>query len=129
MSKAVSTKLLRAESGTGELVVIAGSFVPAGTGTTAPTGVVGSGFTVTQTASGVFVVALANVYKTVVSFVCTARTGGETSDFYAQEGDHVAATGSVGAKFGIRTMTGGTPTNMSGETTPIVRFIAICSKK
>ncbi len=129
MSKAVSTKLVRAESGTGELVIVAGSFVPAGTGTTAPTGVVGAGFTVTQTASGVFLVAFAYPYKTCVSFVCTAHTGGETSDFYAQGGDLTAATADVGIIRGIRTMTGSTPTNMSGETTPLVSFVAVFSKK
>jgi hypothetical protein len=129
MTRAAGTKLVRAEMGTGEQVLIAGSFAPAGTGTTAPTGVVGSGFTVTQTASGVFLVAFTTPYKTCISFVCTAHTGGETSDFYAQGGDLTAATATAGTIRGIRTMTGGTPTDMSGETTPLVSFVAVFSKK
>lgn len=129
MSKAVSRRLIQAETAGNEFVVVAGSWVPAGTGTTAPTGVLGAGFTVTQSASGVFNIAFANPYKQRISFVCTAMTGGETSDFYAQSGDPVAATASAGQTIRVRTMTGATPTNMSAETTPRVEFVAIFAKR
>lgn len=129
MSKAVGTKLVRAESGTGEIVMVTGGWVPAGTGTTAPTGVVGTGFTVAQSASGVFDITFTNPYLTLIHCGPSARTGGETSDFYAQPGDVTAATGSVGFVQRVRTMTGGTPTNMSGETAPYVSFVAFFAKR
>lgn len=127
MSTATSTKPIHTEQ-TSEPVIIAGSFVPAGTGTTAPTGARGSGFTVTQTASGVFLVALKNVYKETISFVVTADVAAETTDIYAQAGDVTAPTRSVGEKRVIRTMTGGTPTNISGDAAPRVHFVWMVRK-
>lgn len=127
MSTATSTKPIHTEQ-TSEPVIIAGSFVPAGTGVTAPTGARGSGFTVTQTASGVFVVALKNVYKETISFVVTADVAAETTDIYAQAGDVTVATRSVGEKRVIRTMTGGTPTNISGDSAPRVHFVWVVRK-
>lgn len=127
MSTATSTKPIHTEQ-TGEPVIIAGSFVPAGTGTTAPTGVRGSGFTVTQTASGVFLVALKNVYKETISFVPCVDVASETTDATVQAGDVTAATRSVGEKRVIRTMTGGTPTNFSGDAAPRVHFVWVVRK-
>lgn len=127
MSTSTSTRTLRTEQ-TSDPVLIAGSFVPAGTGTTAPTGVRGSGFTVTQTASGVFVVALARVYKETISFVVTADVAAETTDIYAQAGDVTAATRSVGEKRVIRTMTATTPTNISADAAPRVHFVWVVRK-
>lgn len=127
MSNPTSTKPVHTEQ-TGECTIIAGSFVPAGTGTTAPTGRRGSGFTVTQTASGVFLVALKQVYKETVSFVATADVAAETTDVYAQAGDVTVATRSVGEKRVIRTMTGGTPTDISGDAAARVHFIFVVRK-
>jgi hypothetical protein len=127
MSKATSGKPIHTEQ-TGEPFIIAGSFVPAGTGTTAPTGVRGSGFTVTQTASGVFLVALKNVYKETISFQATADVASETTDVYAQAGDVTAATALVGEKRVIRTMTAATPTNISGDSAPRVHFVWVVRK-
>ena len=121
MSTATSGKPLHTEQ-VGEPFLIAGSFVPAGTGTTAPTGVRGSGFTVTQTASGVFVVALKNVYKETISFVPGVDVAAETTDVYAQAGAVTVATRSVGEKRVIRTMTATTPTNISADAAPRVHF-------
>jgi hypothetical protein len=127
MSKATSNKPVHTEQ-VGECTIIAGSFVPAGTGTTAPTGVRGSGFTVTQTASGVFLVALKNVYKETISFQATADVASETTDVYAQAGDVTVATATVGEKRVIRTMTAATPTNISGDSAPRVHFIWVVRK-
>lgn len=129
MSKSSSKKRLKGECGDGNMVVIAGSWVPAGTGVTAPTGVIGAGFTVTQSASGVFNIAFTNPYKQRIAIVATAMTGGETSDFYAQTGDVTAADRDSGQIIRVRTMTGGTPTDMSGETTPRVEFVAVFSTR
>lgn len=128
MSKSNNRNTGRVESSKG-LVFIAGSWVPAGTGTTAPTGVRGQGFTVTQSASGVFNVALRNPYKERVSFVCSAHVAGETTDVYAQSGDVTAATRSAGEVVRVRTMTGTTPTDISGDSDARVSFIACYRKR
>lgn len=121
LPKTTSTKPIHTEQGK-ECTTIYGSFVPAGTGVTTPTGVRGDGFTVTQTASGVFLVALARRYKETISFVVTADVASETTDAYAQAGDVTAATATAGEKRVIRTMTGGTPTDLSGDAAPRVHF-------
>ncbi len=108
-----------------DYVVLAGSFVPAGAGVTAPTGVRGKGFTVTQTADGVFAVAFTNPYMECVSFVCTARVAAETTDIYAQHGDITAATATAGEVHGIRTMTAGTPTSIHADADARVDFVAV----
>ena len=127
LPKTTSLKPTRSEQH-GEVTFIAGSFVPAGTGTTTPTGVRGDGFTVTQTASGVFNVALARRYKETISFQCTADVAAETTDVYAQAGDVTAATASAGEQRVIRTMTGSTPTNISTDAAPRVHFIFVVRK-
>jgi hypothetical protein len=108
-----------------ELVVVAGSWVPAGTGTTAPTGVRGVGFTVVQSASGVFDVTFTNKYKECVSFVPSVQVAAETTDATVQAGDLTEATGSVYEVHRVRTMTGGTPTNFSGDAQARVGFVAV----
>lgn len=110
-------------------VLIAGSFVPAGTGTTAPTGVRGDGFTVAQSASGVFDVTFADVYPECVSFIAGVTVNGETTDITVQTGDVTAATGTVGEVRRIRTMTAGTPTNISADGGARVHFVAIYNLK
>jgi hypothetical protein len=110
-------------------VIIAGSWVPAGTGVTAPTRVRGSGFTVTQSADGVFNIAFKNPYKERVSIVACAHVAGETTDIYCQTGDVTAATRAVGEVVRVRTMTGGTPTNISGDSDARVSFVAVYSKR
>ena len=123
MSKTTQTYSPVKTPETGDAVIVMGSFVPAGTGTTAPTGVRGKGFTVTQTASGVFLVALKDVFKETVSFVVTVDVAGETTDATSQAGDVTVATGAVGEKRVIRTMTAGTPTNFSADSAPRVHFM------
>jgi hypothetical protein len=116
--------LLKAEM-KAELVVVAGSWVPAGTGTTTPTGVRGVGFTVAQSATGVFDVTLNTKYYECVSFVAAVQVGGETTDATVQTGDLTEATGSVFEVHRVRTMTGATPTNFSSDSQPRVSFIGV----
>jgi hypothetical protein len=108
-----------------EAVVIAGSWIPAGTGTTAPTTVRGTGFTVVQTASGVFDVTFTSKFVQCDSFVASIQVAGETTDATTQTGDLTEATGSVYEKHRIRTMTGGTPTDFSGDSQARVSFFAV----
>lgn len=106
-------------------VIVAGSFKPAGTGTTAPTSVKGDGFTVAQSASGVFDVTFADAYADCLSFVCGVTVDGETTDVYAQGGDVTAATGAIGEVRRIRTMTGTTPTSIHADAGARVHFVAV----
>lgn len=108
-----------------EAVVIAGSWVPAGTGTTAPTSVRGTGFTVVQSASGVFDVTFTAKYVQCDSFTASIQVAGETTDATTQTGDLTEATATVFEKHRVRTMTGGTPTDFSGDSQPRVSFVAI----
>jgi hypothetical protein len=128
MSRSPRRGRMAVENAGKEYVTIAGSWVPAGAGVTAPTGVVGTGFTVTQSADGVFDVAFTYPYKQRISMQATAMVAGETTDVYAQTGDVTAATASAGQVVRVRTMTGGTPTSIHGDTAPRVEFIAIFSK-
>ncbi len=130
MSKASSRDPVSCEAGTyGDYVILAGSWVPAGIDATAPTGALGGGFTVTQSASGVFNIAFTNPYKTLVSFVPGVKVAAETTDATAQWGDVTAPTATAGHVVRLRTMTGGTPTDFSGDAAPVVSFVAVFARR
>jgi hypothetical protein len=128
MSRSPRRGRLAVENAGKEYVDVSGSWVPAGTGTTAPTGVVGTGFTVAQSADGVFDVTFTYPYKALISFVPSVCVAGETTDATVQWGDRTAATASVGMVIRVRTMTAGTPTDFSGDSAPLVSFNARFSK-
>jgi hypothetical protein len=108
-----------------EVVLVTGNFKAAGTGTTAPTDVDGEGFTVAQTATGVFAVTFSDLYAKVLAFIPSVTVSGETTDLYAQPGDITAATGAVGEVRGIRTMTAGTPTSPHADAGHRIDFVAL----
>lgn len=85
-----SRNLREAKSPDREVVLIAGSFAPAGTG--APTAAKGSGFSVARSGVGVFTITLDKIYPDMLSAVCSLQLA-TAADQYVLGGTYTAASG------------------------------------
>jgi hypothetical protein len=79
------------------------------TGTTAPSAVLGAGFTITKPAAGRYLISFTNAYPALVSFTCSLQKLNATDDFITTFGAYTAASGSTGASLEVWTTDGATP--------------------
>lgn len=103
-----------------ELKLVGGSFAPQGTGTTAPTGDIGLGWTVTQTQTGEFLITFDAKYPYLAGVTASIQNSSATAVF-SQIGIYDANAGTLV----IRTVNGsGALSGLSAGANNRVNFMA-----
>lgn len=99
-----------------DVVVIHGSFAPAGAG--APTDQKGRGFTVAHSATGKFTITFTKQYQHMLSAVATVQHNTDNTDLTAQFGVYTAASRTLV----LKTKAAGTNTDITADADNRVNF-------
>jgi hypothetical protein len=103
-----------------ELVAVVGSFAPNGTSAVSSASNKGKGWTVARSAAGRFTVTFADAFNDLVTVVATAQMAANNVDIYAQVGTYDSSAKTLI----IRTLTGGTETDIAANANDRVNFVA-----
>lgn len=99
-----------------DVVVIHGSFAPAGTG--APTDLKGRGFTVVRDEAGKFTITFTKQYQHLLSAIATIQHVTDSTDFTAQFGVYTAASRTLI----LKTLVGAVMTDITADANSRVHF-------
>jgi hypothetical protein len=104
-----------------EVVLICGSFAPAGTGTI--TGAKGDGWAATRSGVGVFTITFEHNWQDLIAAIGTVQLS-TAADMDAQVGDYTAASRTLV----LRTVAGATETDIAADANNRVHFVVAFKK-